>query len=396
MSEVSKEDQTSLLTQKISQKFQTRSVNRSLIESIVSDRITAPEKKKSSVLTSIINLMNTVLGAGILALPFVLLNFGLFFGLLIVIAIYFMTIFSCKLLLNSKNLCSKADYSQIGISTFGYPGQIIIKVIIILNNLGMCISYAIIFGSSVSQILSISTNSNSFFMSRQFFQIIAAIFILPFMFAKSTEKLKFASFLSIIAIVVFTFITIYNFANKASKGILPTDSINYFIPSSSTFEISNALGCFSTVFLAFTFHFNFFPIYKSLDKKTDKKMMKVAIIALTIVVIFYILIAGCGYLSYGSGIKGNFLESFTYEDLGKPSFYTLYVCFGLSTLFSIPIFYFEARNYLLSLISEIKKKIENKSNQKVKEPLLVEEQYEEVENGNSKVNKNLIYFLIIF
>jgi len=45
------------------------------------------------------------------------------------------------------------------------------------------------------------------------------IVLLPFVFAKSMDKLKFASYISITAILLYIFITIYNFAKYASEGL---------------------------------------------------------------------------------------------------------------------------------------------------------------------------------
>ena len=356
----------------------------------------------SSMFTSILNIMNTIIGAGILALPFVIMNFGIVFGSLIIIFVYLLTIYSCKLLIDSKNASNQvADYGLLGRLSLGKKGEIFLKLLILFNNFGVSVSYCIIFGSSLNKILiqalGGAQNQTSFFLARQFYQILGGLLILPFAFAKSTEKLKFASFLTILSVLIFSILTIYNFFNKLNNNGIP-NTVN-FIPSPSDFKIPNALSSFSTIFLAFTFHFNFFPVYSCLENNTDKRMMKTSIFSLTLVVIIYLCIGIAGYASYGNGIEVNFLEAFTYKDLGN-SFYLLYICFSFVPLFSIPVCFFEARNYILSLSIDFKNWREEKKRER--EEKLVEKTSKEeintdraIENFEERVegNKNNTYIV---
>ena len=108
---------------------------------------------------------------------------------------------------------------------------------------------------------------------------------MPFIFAKSTEKLKFASFISFTSAITYSIVTLYNFLKKAINHEIP-ESVNY-LPPTENVKIADALGCFSTVFLSFCFHFNFFPVYKSLSNPTDKRMFNISIASQTNVFLFF-------------------------------------------------------------------------------------------------------------
>ena len=71
------------------------------------------------------------------------------------------------------------------------------------------------------------------------------VVILPFAFAKSTDKLKFASYLSVCAIALYTFITLYNFGKVTHEGKLPDSDISVFV-NTKTFKFDEAMGCFPT------------------------------------------------------------------------------------------------------------------------------------------------------
>ena len=306
--------------------------------------------EKSSAKTSVFNLINSIIGSGILALPFVMMNLGIILGTIIIIIVYLMAIFSSKLLLKSKKISNESSYSKIGIKAFGVKGQYAILIIIIANNVGISINYIIIFGNFISKILDIvntERNINSLLLSIVFWQIIGALLIFPFIFSKSTEHLKISSYFSLYFIVIFFSITMFNAINKYRKGILP--NINFYPPNLKDFNVKNSISCFTTVFLAFTYHFNFFPIFNLLQKPSNKKIKKVYIIGLTIVLVIYIIIGLAGYSSYGSIVDENFLINFTVDDLGLFLYIILYLSICFLPLFSIPLFFFEARNNSLFL-----------------------------------------------
>lgn len=319
--------------------------------------------KKIGSFTAILTLMNTIIGGGIIALPNVMRNFGIVLGLIIYFLVYVLTLFSCLLLLRAKNNSKKTDYGSIGIHCFGMPGKILIQIIIILNNFGISISYFIIFGTILHKLFHTAFEEDSFYYSKEFLILLIAIVILPFAFAKNIQKLRIVPYITISAIGIYVFVTFYNFFHKVAIGELNT---TYNIVPGDDFEFKSALGCFPTVFLAFTFQFNFFPVYKSLEDVTDKKMMKISTIAITLVFFLYCFIGLAGYLTYGSSIKSNFLESFNVDDLGSGFFYLVLAAFCLSTSFTVPLFYFGCRNLVLTVIRDVRKIIYKRKKQQRK------------------------------
>lgn len=59
------------------------------------------------------------------------------------------------------------------------------------------------------------------------------------------------------------------------------------------------MGQFPVLLLAFGFHFNLFPIYKSLENAGDKKGKAVSFAGLFSSYFLYMLVAVMGYLAYG-------------------------------------------------------------------------------------------------
>ena len=335
---------------------------------------------KSNVFISSLNIANTCLGAGILELAYVMKEFGVLLSFVIFIISYLLCVCSCFLLLKAKNLSGHSKYSTIGVSAIGRHGEKVIKFMVIVNNFGLCIVYLILFGRTCHNILHIifsSTPEGAFLISPKFLIPIVALIMLPLTFAKKMARLKIVSVIAVSAITLFSILTIVTFIRKWSSGTLP-GGIN--ILPSKDFSTVNALSCVPTVFLAFTFQFNFFPVYKSLSDANDTRMRKVTMISLSMVLGFYMLVALCGYLSYGDKITNNgLIDNFTPEDLTTPIYLILMTCFLCSSTLCFPMMFFGARNNIWSVVLGITKyfnkkwkssQVENGGSEENTEPIL--------------------------
>ena len=89
--------------------------------------------------------------------------------------------------------------------------------------------------------------------------------------------------------------------------------------------------------MAFNFHFNVFPIYKSLEKRTHSNMMKVTLFGQSSVLIIYCTLATFGYLPFGSKVDGNFLQSFDYNEIGPVLYYMINVAYMILSIFAYPL-----------------------------------------------------------
>lgn len=83
--------------------------------------------------------MKTVIGAGILSLPFTISKLGYIFGLIVFAIVISLTQFSCYILLKSKNLSRHSNYTTIMYHLFqSKKAQSLCSVLILLNNIGIC------------------------------------------------------------------------------------------------------------------------------------------------------------------------------------------------------------------------------------------------------------------
>lgn len=106
------------------------------------------------LLLTVTTIMKTVIGAGILSLPFTFSRMGYALALIMFVLIVSIIQFSCVLLLKGKNLAKHSNYSTIAYHIFrNRIMQSICSLAILINNLGICIVELTIFKSTLKQII---------------------------------------------------------------------------------------------------------------------------------------------------------------------------------------------------------------------------------------------------
>ena len=94
------------------------------------------------------------------------------------------------------------------------------------------------------------------------------------------------------------------------------DNVIDFWPTSANFILKDAMYTLPSAFLAYNFHYNLFPIFVSMKDQQSKIMYNCVLKAQSFCCLTYISMALCGYVSYGNGVKGDYINSFKIEDIG--------------------------------------------------------------------------------
>ena len=141
------------------------------------------------LLLSVTTIMKTVIGAGILALPFTISRLGYLFGMLMFFIVILISQYSCEMLILSKNLSRHSNYSTIGYYIWRTKFSLLIcSIAIVLINLGVCIVELTILKGALRKILvSYITNEeviNAFYTSPQFIVIVMAVLECPLTLAR--------------------------------------------------------------------------------------------------------------------------------------------------------------------------------------------------------------------
>jgi amino acid permease len=134
-----------------------------------------------------------------------------------------------------------------------------------------------------------------------------------FVSVKKISNLKKFTYLGmIIALVICISISILLFYKGVGNYLDSDISWDFLFPDCS---FSEAFHSSSTIFVAFLFHANAFPIYYSINHRNRQSMMKATKIGVFLSLVIFFIFGIIGLFLYGFDIDDTILENF-YEDMG--------------------------------------------------------------------------------
>ena len=319
---------------------------------------------KDSIKASGAQIANTIMGAGILSIPIIMRYLGLFLGIIFIISLALCTLFSVFILIRCHEITGKNGFSMLGKITMGKFGSILIKVIIIINNLGFCIAYFRIFGEVFQTIIQGFISPESFWANNwhNFIYIIfCSLIMFYFIFIKDISALKKVSYMGVFAVLLFSLGLILLFFHKLFHHYLDSNISCKFLKPNCSF--SEAFHAIPSVFLAFLFQYNVFPIYLSLKEKNLDSMMKATKIGVGYSLSIFLIVGIIGFLLYGLNMNETLLECLS-QDMTKFRnisgfikflIIIISISFVTTCLTSFPILFLSLReNFINSIIFCIK------------------------------------------
>ena len=247
-----------------------------------------------------IQIGNTILGAGIISLPVVMRYLGIILGTLFIFFVAVCTIFSVKLLLIAQEITKKNKYSTIARSALGNPGYLFVIITIILNNFGLCCAFFRIFGETVQNTIQGFVSEDSYLITNwhNYIYMLILLVIMAFViYTDNFESFEKTSSLGVVGIIVYVIGLFVIFFYKLHYNLLPSFSGMSFLPTGPFLEL---LANLPTVFLSYSFQFNVFPIYFTLQNREKSEMLNATSVAVAFCFALYVLSGLCCFLMYGT------------------------------------------------------------------------------------------------
>ncbi|CAO3656923.1 unnamed protein product [Mucor hiemalis] len=264
----------------------------------------------------VINLANTILGTGMLAMPSAMASVGILPGVILIMfsalasgtGLYFLS--RCAARTEGRNA------SFFAISKLTWPKvAVLFDLAIAIKCFGVAVSYLIIIGDLMPQvIISLSTPTNDdsmtadhlayFLTDRRFWITIFMLsLVLPLSFLRKLDSLKYTSLVALVAVVYLCVIVVYHYYSP-----------NYPPPSPGAVELvsfsTKILGHLPVFVFAFTCHQNIFSVYNELKDNSKESITKVISTSISSSAFIYEGIAIFGYLSFGKDVRGNVIMEY--------------------------------------------------------------------------------------
>uniref|UniRef100_A0AAA9T9N6 Putative sodium-coupled neutral amino acid transporter 11 n=2 Tax=Bos TaxID=9903 RepID=A0AAA9T9N6_BOVIN len=268
---------------------------------------------------AVFNVVNSIIGSGIIGLPYSMKQAGFPLGILLLFWVSYVTDFSLILLIKGAALSGTDTYQSLVNRTFGFPGYLLLSVLQFL--------YPFI------------VDPENLLIGRHLIIVLSTVvFTLPLSLYRDIAKLGKISLIS-------TVLTTLILGIVVARGV----SLGPHIPKTEDawiFAKPNAVQAVGVMSFAFICHHNCFLVYGSLEEPTVAKWSHIIHVSTLISVFISILFATCGYLTFTGYTQGDLFENYCRNDdlvtFGR-------FCYGVTVILTYPIECFVTREVIANV-----------------------------------------------
>ncbi|KAH0356730.1 putative amino acid transporter, partial [Aureobasidium melanogenum] len=272
-----------------------------------------PRRKENGVhgqaswISSVINLVNTIVGAGVLAMPSALSNMGILLGILVIVWSGLTSGFGLYLQTRCARYLDRGSASFFALSQITYPNAaVIFDAAIAIKCFGVGISYLIIIGDLMPGVVRgfTDTPAADYLLDRHFWVTAFMLVVIPLSFLRRLDSLKYTSIIALVSIGYLVVLVVYHFAKGDDMGLKGEISI---VPDKGIVPV---LASFPVIVFAYTCHQNMFSILNEIEDNSPFKTTSVVLASIGSSGSIYLLVAITGYLTFGDNVAGNIVAQY--------------------------------------------------------------------------------------
>ncbi|GAB0089946.1 putative sodium-coupled neutral amino acid transporter 11 [Sergentomyia squamirostris] len=269
---------------------------------------------KSDTLSSMpqagFNYVNSIIGSGVIGIPYAFHKAGFGLGLLLLILIAYITDYSLILMVRCGHMCGRFSYPGVMEAAYGKWGYYLLSILQFTYPFLAMISYNVVVGDTLSKVLVrvMPSWGTSMGAVRAAVVFVVTLFIItPLCLYKNVSRLARASFLSLVCIVFILFAVLCKLIS-GDYDVVPD--------TGNSWELANADIIPATGVMAFAFmcHHNTFIVYQSMRNASLERWEKVTHISLMFAWSVAALFGIAGYSMFRSLSQGDLLENFCWTD----------------------------------------------------------------------------------
>ncbi|KAF5284128.1 hypothetical protein FQR65_LT00128 [Abscondita terminalis] len=302
--------------------------------------ISDEDERSSSLPRASFNFINSIIGSGVIGIPYALHQSGFGLGLVLLVLIAYVTDYSLVIMVKSGHITGKFSYQGIMEAAYGRPGYILLGVLQFVYPFIAMVSYNVVVGDTVTKVVVrlINAPESSIFSKREIIVLICTLGVtIPLCMYRNITKLAHISFTSLICIG--TILLTILFKAGSMSQIVPSHSDSWKFVN---WDIIPAMGIMSFAFMC---HHNTFLIYTSIQEPNEKRWEVVTHISLTVSLVITALFGIVGYATFTAYVQGDLLENYCSDD-DLMNFSRL--LFSVTILLTYPIECFVVRDVIES------------------------------------------------
>ncbi|OBT70516.1 hypothetical protein VE03_00359 [Pseudogymnoascus sp. 23342-1-I1] len=258
---------------------------------------------QASWMSSNVNLVNTIIGAGTLAMPLAMAHMGILLGTIVIIWSAITASFGLYLQSRCARYLERGHASFFALSQMTYPSAaVVFDGAIAIKCFGVGVSYLIIIGDLMPGVVkgfNPSAANVPFLVDRHFWITVFMLVVIPLSFLRRLDSLKYTSVVALISIGYLVILVVYHFAKgdtMADRGPIRVVQWDSAI---------SALSSLPVIVFAYTCHQNMFSIVNEIKDNSPRTIKSVIGASIGSACSTYIIVAITGYLSFGNRVAGN-------------------------------------------------------------------------------------------
>ncbi|XP_034051249.1 probable sodium-coupled neutral amino acid transporter 6 isoform X2 [Thalassophryne amazonica] len=302
--------------------------------------------KGASFISSVFNLMNAIMGSGILGLAYAMSSTGIIGFCILLVIVSSLAAYSIHLLLKLCNQTDINSYEDLGSRALQKPGKVLVALAILIQNMGGCLETV------------------AWYEDGRLLLILATVcIVLPLSLLPKIGFLGYTSSLAFFFMLYFAIVVVIK------KWSIPCPLQHNVTTFSSTYQISNSSDseCTPKLFvissksvyaiptMAFSFlcHTAVLPIYCELDRPSKTRMQNVTNVSISLSFLVYLISALFGYLTFYANVDSELLLSYDAYLPWDVMVITVRLAILLSVLLTVPLILFPSRKAMILLLQGV-------------------------------------------
>eukprot|EP00761_Pharyngomonas_kirbyi_P006375 gb/GECH01006381.1/.p1 GENE.gb/GECH01006381.1/~~gb/GECH01006381.1/.p1 ORF type:complete len:474 (+),score=57.58 gb/GECH01006381.1/:1-1422(+) len=296
----------------------------------------------SGIFGASFNFTNSILGAGLVGIPFAFSEAGLWLGLFLLLFMGVLNGWSVRLVVRCGKLSGTSAYPTMCRKAFGRLGLLAAAGSMAMFTFFACIAYTIIIGDTLPRVVAAVVPSVEWLSNRTMWILITTICVmLPLCLLKDISKLEYSSFMSIGAEAVLLVVTIIESVNALQKpGVSVTEGLR-------SFAEPNVFAGIGAISMAYVCHHNTFLLYNSLRKPTLRRFAHVTYMSVGFSAAVMTATGMAGAIAFQHDTKGNILNNFPDDSISAN---IARAALAMTMLFTYPLEIFVCRHALHAAI----------------------------------------------
>ena len=265
----------------------------------------------ASWISSVINLLNTIVGAGVLAMPLAMSHMGMVLGVVVILWAGLTAGFGLYLQTRCAAYLERGSSSFFALSQITYPNAaIIFDAAIAVKCFGVGVSYLIIIGDLMPGVVlgfAAAEGLPPYLIDRHFWVTAFMLVVIPLSYLRRLDSLKYTSVVALISIGYLIILVVYHFS---AHDTLPDGKYTTPLRIFRWAGPVPALSSFPVIVFAYTCHQNMFSILNEISNNSHFRTTMVVFASIGTAAAIYILVAITGYLSFGNEVGGNIVAQY--------------------------------------------------------------------------------------